>query len=1022
MDTMKKRLLAIFLASQVLLLSSCGNGIGEDNSNTAPDSDGDEDGLTYQEETEVYFTSPTLADTDGDGISDGDEVNELGFNASANLYRFNPLIADLPTIGLDFVTIPELVLTFTDSSGTENKFSRADGGDEVQIDTRSHTGGVSVTLGIEKGVSIGTTTSAESRISASVTGSYSTTESSTTEDHETWEEITTNSDFASRDTDGALIRIGISIENNSNLTYSLDHITLLTSYIQSDGTSKPIATLSYDNNGVGFQRTSFAPGDKSNLLLFSNDNLDLGTALDLLKDSRNMIVQPALYELVDAEGVPIAFSEGDVSAKTAEIIIDYGILLPQEIFNVSILGSLGDGSLTVDKLLTNILNIEYANAGGITEMRRIGGGDDSRWVILVTHNDGFVDTTTLYDLATESYDINTIDIFPGNQLSIIYLTDVDGDTVGIREEMLNGTNPEKADTDGDGINDDVEIRNAILVNAINIIEPNRYPAFVFSNPLIADADKDGLNDLQERNRGTDPNNADTDGDGISDFNDNFNGQLPIAATFSIKPTAKDAIQLTGTATAEEGTVIASIEVDWGDGTSAPQAVGSSSSLSINLSHIYATPADENDSTITIVITNDNADTVTYVGDVKIFQEITTVAFTSASGWQEDIHIRELVDVDNDGDLDLVGFGGGEIFIAQWNGSSFDAVQSWLLGEFGPSPAGGSYSKTEDPRFLIDFNDDGLADIVAFSPDGVIWSENSGTDFGASTSIISNFNSNAGWTTAKHIRLLADLDGNGTPDIVGFGQSRVFTYLTGNVNDMIIEATQTNAFTYGGGWRAGTHYRFVEDVDNDGRADIIGFGTNAIFVSLGQSNPIGTFGDVINVKDGTSSFTSSTGWDPDIHLIQLEDVNNDNKLDIVGYGGSAIQVMINESSVGSPAFADPIVWSSQFNVNTGWQLAGNRNPRFITDIDNDGFKDVTGFGGNSVLSASNQLSQGDDEFASSLSIVTSNINTGANWQSGGLFNSRYVRDVNNDGRADVLGFGNAGVITQRMPAITQPVEQ
>ena len=48
-----------------------------------PDTDGD--GLTDYEEIMVYQTNPLLPDTDGDGLSDGDEVH---------LYYSNPLLVD----------------------------------------------------------------------------------------------------------------------------------------------------------------------------------------------------------------------------------------------------------------------------------------------------------------------------------------------------------------------------------------------------------------------------------------------------------------------------------------------------------------------------------------------------------------------------------------------------------------------------------------------------------------------------------------------------------------------------------------------------------------------------------------------------------------------------------------------------------------------------------------------------------------------------------------------------------------
>jgi len=75
--------------------------------------------------------------------------------------------------------------------------------------------------------------------------------------------------------------------------------------------------------------------------------------------------------------------------------------------------------------------------------------------------------------------------------------DKDGLTNKIEKEL--GTDPKKADTDGDGLNDGAEV--------------NQYK----TNPLKADTDGDSLNDGAEVNQyNTDPLKADTDGDGLND--------------------------------------------------------------------------------------------------------------------------------------------------------------------------------------------------------------------------------------------------------------------------------------------------------------------------------------------------------------------------------------------------------------------------------------------------------------------------------------------------------------------------
>jgi outer membrane protein OmpA-like peptidoglycan-associated protein len=78
-------------------------------------------------------------------------------------------------------------------------------------------------------------------------------------------------------------------------------------------------------------------------------------------------------------------------------------------------------------------------------------------------------------------------------------TDSDKDGLINKVEKEVGTNPKKADTDGDGLNDGDEM--------------NRYK----TNPLQADSDGDGLNDGTEVNQyKTDPAQSDSDGDGLND--------------------------------------------------------------------------------------------------------------------------------------------------------------------------------------------------------------------------------------------------------------------------------------------------------------------------------------------------------------------------------------------------------------------------------------------------------------------------------------------------------------------------
>jgi hypothetical protein len=206
----------------------------------------------------------------------------------------------------------------------------------------------------------------------------------------------------------------------------------------------------------------------------------------------------------------------------------------------------------------------------------------------------------------------------------------------------------------------------------------------------------------------------------------------------------------------------------------------------------------------------------------------------------------------------------------------------------------------------------------------------------------------------------------------------------------------------GGWGSQDRYpRILADVNGDGRADVVGFGVAGTWVALARpsggyeaaSLAIGNFGEVIG------------GWTTQDRFPRtMADVNGDGRADVVGFGLAGVWVALAD---GAGGFATPALALGAFGEVAGGWTSQDLFPRTVADVNGDGRADVVGFGRAGVWVALANGSGGFD--APRLAIGAFGAEAGG-WSSQDRF-PRMLADVNGDGWAEVIGFGNAGVYVE-----------
>jgi hypothetical protein len=287
------------------------------------------------------------------------------------------------------------------------------------------------------------------------------------------------------------------------------------------------------------------------------------------------------------------------------------------------------------------------------------------------------------------------------------------------------------------------------------------------------------------------------------------------------------------------------------------------------------------------------------------------------------HIRFVADIRKTGRVDIVGFGGRGIMVSRNNGSGAFGPAQLALADFGYDQG---WRLDKHLRFLADVTGDGLLDVVGFGEHHVFIGHNKGDGtFHPAASVIDNFCVSAGgWLIEKHPRIVADLTGDGKADILGFKDDGVYVALNKGDGTFGPIKMVLNNFAYAQGWRVEKHPRFVADLTGNKRGDIVGFGNAGVYVSL--NNGDGTFQPAKLVIENFG-YVAGGGWRVEKHLRFVVDLTGSGCADIIGFGEHAVWVSYND---GNGGFGPVQKLTDAFGFDGGeWAL--DKTVRYVANL-------------------------------------------------------------------------------------------
>lgn len=378
----------------------------------------------------------------------------------------------------------------------------------------------------------------------------------------------------------------------------------------------------------------------------------------------------------------------------------------------------------------------------------------------------------------------------------------------------------------------------------------------------------------------------------------------------------------------------------------------------------------------------------------------TTEFGWKNGWDHSTYqARSVADINGDGRYDMIGFGSTKTVFALSDGEKFVTQNKQSM--FSKEQGYDSIEKTL--RMMGDVNADGKQDIIGFGYNYIQVGVSGGEKFKDTENWSQKLTYNNGrWDNLQNIRTIADINGDGRSDIVGFGTTMLHVLFS--EGDKFSEPKSYDKwFTKQDGYDSVRYFpRMTGDVNGDGRSDIVGFRKDGeVQVGLSHSDGID---EPVTWTNDFKALEGDKSWDPGKNPRYVQDVNGDGMADLVGFTNNHVIVAFSTGK----SFTKPTAWTSEFTYNNGGWDDDKGTMRVMGDINGDRLADIIAFGNHDLRFGVSTGMKFDDS-------LYQEIKDEFGYESIS-HNPRFPADVNGNGVVSIVGIGDSRVIVATAPKL------